>query len=280
MKNNQHNYKDCSCNKRSDLLVGKKGQPNWLRRAPARAMMRAVGFKDQDFEKPLIAVACPYTNITPCNAHIQSLGEMAMKEIDKQNGKGIIFGTPVVTDGESMGMEGMKYSLVSRDLIADCIEMMTEAYATDGAFTLAGCDKTIPGALMPIFRNNLIGITLYGGTILPGRSKNKDLNIVSVFEAVGKISSKTIDEDEFNEIEKKACPGCGACGGMYTANTMASAIEAMGMSLPGSASHPAVNYKNEISQQKKQDINNSVKALFNLIKNNIHALDIVTKKSF
>src|SRR3990167_3958405 len=147
MKNNQHNYKDCSCNKRSDLLVGKKGQPNWLRRAPARAMMRAVGFKDQDFEKPLIAVACPYTNITPCNAHIQRLGEMTMKEIDKQNGKGIIFGTPVVTDGESMGMEGMKYSLVSRDLIADCIEMMTEAYATDGAFTLAGCDKTIPGAL-------------------------------------------------------------------------------------------------------------------------------------
>lgn len=267
-------------NKRSNLLVGKKGRADWLKRAPARAMMRAVGFKDKDFEKPLIAVACPYTNITPCNAHIQRLGEMAMKEIDKHNGKGIIFGTPVVTDGESMGMEGMKYSLVSRDLIADCIETMTEAYAVDAAFTLAGCDKTIPGALMPILRNNLIGITLYGGTILPGRSKNKDLNIVSVFEAVGKISAGKINKKEFDEIEKKACPGCGSCGGMYTANTMASAIEAMGMSLPGTASHPAVNYQNQISEEKKQDINNSVKALFNLIKNNIHARDIVTKKSF
>ncbi len=280
MKNKNCDCGDCSCSKRSNLLVGKKGEADWLKRAPARAMMRAVGFKTEDFKKPLVAVACPYTNITPCNAHIQDLGEIALSEIEKQNGKGIIFGTPVVTDGESMGMEGMKYSLVSRDLIADCIEMMTEAYVTDASFTLAGCDKTIPGALMPIFRNNLIGITLYGGSILPGRSKNKDLNIVSVFEAVGKISSGKINEKEFDEIEKKACPGCGACGGMYTANTMAAAIEAMGMSLPGSAAHPAVDYKNNISQEKKQDIIDSVKALFNLIKNNIHSRDIVTKKSF
>lgn len=261
-------------------MVGKKGCSDWLRRAPARAMMRAVGFKTADFEKPLIAVACPYTNITPCNSHIQKLGELTMNEIEKQNGKGVIFGTPVVTDGEAMGTEGMKYSLISRDLIADCIEMMTEAYVTDASFTLAGCDKTIPAALMPILRNNLIGITLYGGSILPGRSNGQDLNIVSVFEAVGKISAGKINEKEFDEIEEKACPGCGSCGGMYTANTMAAAIEAMGMSLPGSASHPAVDYKNKISKEKKQDIVNSTKALFNLIENNIHARDIVTKKSF
>ncbi len=272
--------KNKSLKTRSRLLTSYPGSPDWIKRAPARGMMRAVGFKDADFKKPMIAVACPYTNITPCNAHIQELGEEAMKEIENLGGKGIIFGTPVVTDGEAMGTAGMKYSLVSRELIADSIEAMTEAYSVDGAITLAGCDKTIPGALMPILRNNLIGITLYGGTILPGRLDGRDVNIVSIFEAVGKISAKKIDMKTFSEIEKRACPGCGACGGMYTANTMASAIEALGMSLPGSASHPAVDYNNHISKRKVEDVDNSVKALVNLMKKGIRSRDIVTKKSF
>ncbi len=191
--NKNHNCENCSCQdnfdpktKRSNRLVGLKGSASWLKRAPARGMMRAVGFTDSDFEKPLVTVACPYTNITPCNAHIRSLGDIIQKEIEVSGGKAINFGTPVVTDGQSMGMEGMKYSLVSRDLIADCIETMHEAYSADGLITLSGCDKTIPAALMAIARNNSIGITLYGGTILPGKLKDKDLNIVSIFEAVGR----------------------------------------------------------------------------------------------
>lgn len=265
---------------RSKKLTSIPGAPDWIKRAPARAMMRAVGFKDVDFKKPLIAVGCPYSNITPCNAHIQKLGEILMKEVEKADGKPIIFGTPVVTDGESMGMEGMKYSLVSRELIADCIETMSESYVTDGAITLSGCDKTIPASLMPLARNNNIGITLYGGTILPGRLKSKDLNIVSVFEAVGAVSRGKMTASEFNEIERKACPGCGACGGMYTANTTASALEALGMSIPGSASHPAVDYDNEISAKKKEDCRKTAEALVNLLKKKIRVRDILTFEAF
>ena len=282
MNNNGCQCEDCNCktNKRSDKLTGTPGGDDWVKRAPARAMMRAVGFTDEDFKKPLITVACPYTNITPCNAHIQTLGEIISKEIEKEGGKPIIFGTPIVTDGETMGMEGMKYSLVSRDLIADCIETMHEAYTADAALTLSGCDKTIPGALMPLARTNSIGLTLYGGTILAGKSDGKDLNIVSVFEAVGKYSVGKMDKKEFDEIESRSCPGCGACGGMYTANTMAAAIEAMGMSIPGSASHPAVDENNNISQKKKQDCIDSVKALSNMLDKGIRARDIMTRKAF
>ena len=272
---------NCNCEKkRSSALVGEKGTDSWVKRAPARAMMRSVGFTDSDFEKPLIALAAPYTNITPCNAHIQTLGTMVQKEIEQRGGKPIIFGTPVVTDGETMGMEGMKYSLVSRELIADCIETMQEAYVTDASFTISGCDKTIPASLIPLARNNSIGITLYGGTILPGHYKGKDLTIVSIFEAVGSYSAGKMSEEELHQIECKSCPGNGSCGGMYTANTLSSAIEALGMSLPGSASHPAVNTKNEISEKKKQDCINSVKALFELIKSGIRTRDIMTKKAF
>lgn len=265
---------------RSGLLTGARGGANWVRRSPARGMMRAVGFTDADFEKPLITVACPYTNITPCNAHIQKLGEIVMDEVEKAKGKGMIFGTPVITDGETMGTEGMKYSLVSRDLIADCIELMHEGYTADGMLTLSGCDKTIPAALMPIARANAIGITLYGGTILPGSYEGRDLNIVSIFEAVGKYTAGKIDERQLYEIERRSCPGCGSCGGMYTANTMASAIEALGMSIPGSASHAAVDRSNQISEKKKQDCINSVTALFNLMKKGIHARDIMTREAF
>ncbi len=264
------------------LTGGKPGDASWAKRAPARAMMRAVGYTDADFAKPLISLACPYTNVTPCNAHIQQLGEIMQNELEKVGVKPIIFGTPVVTDGETMGTEGMKYSLVSRELIADCIETMTEAYLCDGSVTLSGCDKTIPAALIPLARTNAIGLTLYGGSILPGvaSSDGRDLNIVSVFEAVGKDSAGRISKEEFDDVEKKACPGCGSCGGMYTANTMASAIEAMGMSITGSASHPAVDRNNHISIAKKKDCAETARVLKYMLEHNIHARDIMTKKAF
>ncbi len=265
---------------RSGNLTGTKDGVDWIKKAPARGMMRAVGFTDQDFAKPLITVACPFTNITPCNAHLRSLGDIISAEIESIGGKSILFGTPVVTDGETMGGEGMKYSLVSRELIADCIETMNEAYSADASITLSGCDKTIPASLIALARNNNIGITLYGGTILPGRFENKDLNIVSIFEAVGKFSTGKMSEKEFGEIEKNACPGCGACGGMYTANTMASALEALGMSLPGSASHPAMDRQNKISSKKLQDCNETVATLFNLLKKRIRVRDIMTREAF
>lgn len=265
---------------RSGKLTGTVGSDDWVRRAPARAMLRAVGFTDEDFTKPLITVACPYTDITPCNAHIRDLGDIICSEIKSGLGKSVLFGTPVVTDGETMGMEGMKYSLVSRELIADCIETMHEAYTSDGIIALSGCDKTIPASLIPLARNNSIGITLYGGSILPGRLHGKDLTIVSTFEAVGNYSAGKMDEKELHAIECHSCPGNGSCGGMYTANTMASAIEALGMSLPGSAANTAVDINNQISKEKKADCINSVKALKVLLERNIRARDIMTRKAF
>lgn len=265
---------------RSGELTGIVGSDNWAKRAPARSMFRAVGFSDEDFKKPIITVAVPYTNATPCNAHIKDLGDLLCEQVEKCGGKPITFGTPVVTDGETMGTEGMKYSLVSRDLIADCIEMMHEAYLADGILTLSGCDKTIPAALMPLARNNSIGLTLYGGTILPGHLKVKDLTIVSTFEAVGAHSAGKMSDRELHEIECNACPGNGSCGGMYTANTMASAIEALGMSIPGSSSHSAVDKNNKISPDKAKDCEDSVKTLFNLLQKGIRARDIMTREAF
>ncbi|MBI2022312.1 dihydroxy-acid dehydratase, partial [Candidatus Daviesbacteria bacterium] len=246
MKKDNCHCDNCKCNpedlkNRSYSLTGKPETEDWIKRAPARAMFRAVGYKDEDFKKPMVCVACPYTNATPCNGHLRELGDIVANEIEKQGGKSILFGTPVVTDGETMGMEGMKYSLVSRELIADCIEMMQEAYATDGSITLSGCDKTIPGALIPLARNNSIGITLYGGSIRPGHLNGKDLTVVSIFEAVGQYSAGKISAKELHDVECESCPNYGACGGMYTANTMSTAIEALGMSLPNSSSNPAAN---------------------------------------
>lgn len=267
--------------RRSYKLTGDiSDEGEWVKRAPARSMMRAVGYTDEDFDKPLISVATPHTDITPCNAHLLQLGQMVEKEVELAGGKPYLFGTPVVTDGETMGTEGMKYSLVSRELIADSIEMMQEAYLSDGTIALSGCDKTIPASLMPLARNNVVGITLYGGSILPGIHEGKDLNIVSVFEAVGKYSAGKMGPSEFHEVECKSIPGCGACGGMYTANTMASAIEALGMSIPGSSSHPAANRNNQISEKKKQDVVDTVKALFNLMQREIRVRDILTRESF
>src|SRR3989338_2726393 len=250
------------------------------RRAPNRAMLSAVGFADNDFEKPIIGVASLWSDITPCNSHIDKLAIEARRGIEAAGGKPQTFGTITVSDGISMGTEGMKYSLVSREVIADSIEVVSNAQGFDGLVAIGGCDKNMPGCVMAMCRLNIPSVFVYGGTIMPGHYKGKDIDIVSIFEAVGQYSAGKISKEDLHGVECSACPGAGSCGGMYTANTMATAIEALGMSLPGSASHPAVNYKNEISQQKKQDINNSVKALFNLIKNNIHALDIVTKKSF
>lgn len=283
--NKQCDCEGCACENnelkvRSGVLTGHQGTDDWAKRAPARAMMRAVGYTDEDFEKPLITVACPYTNVTPCNAHIKDLGDMVVAEVEKAGGKPIIFGTPVVTDGETMGTEGMKYSLVSRELIADCIEMMHEAYIADGILTLSGCDKTIPAALIPLARNNSIGLTLYGGSILPGKLDGKDLTVVSIFEAVGAYGAGKIDEKQLHRVECNSCPGNGACGGMYTANTMSSAIEALGMSIPGSSSNPAVDVHNRISEAKRKDVVDSVQALFELLKRGIRARDIMTREAF
>lgn len=265
---------------RSKILTSIAGDDSWVRRAPTRAMLRAVGFSDEDFEKPLITVACPYTNITPCNDHIRKLGDIVDEEIEKNGGKSIVFGTPVISDGETMGTEGMKYSLVSRELIADCIETMHEGYLADGLLTLSGCDKTIPAALIPLARNNSIGLTLYGGSIQPGKLHGQDLTVVNTFEAVGNYSANKISKEELHQIECHSCPGSGSCGGMFTANTMASAIEALGMSLPGSAAHCAANVKNEISDEKIKDCKDSIKALFNLLEKGIRARDIMTRKAF
>ncbi len=266
--------------RRSGEITGKPNSENWVERTAARTMLRAVRFSDEDFEKPLIALAVPYTNGTPCNDHIRELGDLLQAEIEAAGGKAIIFGTPVVSDGISMGSEAMKYSLVSREVIADSIELMTEGYRVDGVITLSGCDKTIPAALMPIARNDLIGLTLYGGSILPGKHGGEELNIVSAFEGIGAHAAGKIDDQQLHAIECHACPGAGSCGGMYTANTMAAAIEALGMSLPGSSSNMAVDTKNQISAEKREDAARSARALIALLKLGRSARDIMTRKAF
>ena len=265
---------------RSSDITGNRETGNWFERTAARTMLRAVRFTDEDFNKPLIALAVPYTNGTPCNDHIRELGDLLHAELEAAGCKVIIFGTPVVSDGISMGTEAMKYSLVSREVIADSIELMTEGYRVDGVITLSGCDKTIPAALMPIARNNLIGLTLYGGSILPGEHMGEQLNIVSAFEGIGAHAAGRIDEQQLRTIECHACPGPGSCGGMYTANTMAAAIEALGMSLPGSSSNMAVDRQNRISPQKRNDATRSARALAALLKTGVTARDIMTHKAF
>ncbi|NJD61613.1 MAG: dihydroxy-acid dehydratase [Deltaproteobacteria bacterium] len=271
---------DGNMKRRSGLLTGTPGGEDWARRAAARAMLRAVDFSDDDFSKPIVTLACPFTNATPCNDHLRKVGDLLFREIVAAGGKPFLFGTPVISDGETMGMEGMKYSLMSRDLIADCIETMHEGYAADGIVTLSGCDKSIPGALMPILRNNGIGLTLYGGTILPGRYRGEDLTIVSAFEAVGAHAAGKITGEELRQVECHSCPGAGSCGGMYTANTMASVIEAMGLSVPGSASHAAVDRRNRISRDKRKDCIDTAGALLLLLRRGIRIRDIATREAF
>jgi dihydroxy-acid dehydratase len=267
-------------NRSFELTGHPDNHDDWAKRSAARAMLRAVEFNDQDFDKPIVTLGVTYSNATPCNDHLGKLGDTMFNEVKNLNGMPFRFGTPVISDGETMGTEGMKYSLMSRDLIADCIETMHEGYRADGVITISGCDKTIPGCLMPIARNNAIGITLYGGTIAPGHHKGEDLTIVSTFEGIGAHSKGKIDDEELKQIECHSCPGAGSCGGMFTANTMASCIEAMGMSIPGSASHNAVDKNNNPSQDKLDDCRKTAEALFGLLKNNIRARDIMTRKAF
>ena len=245
-----------------------------VNRTANRAMLRAVGFKDEDFKKPIVGVCSTYSDITPCNMHIHELALKARGGADANGGVGLIFGAPTVSDGISMGTEGMKFSLVSREVIADAIEVVAQAQAFDALVTIGGCDKNMPGCLMGMARVNIPGVFVYGGTIMPGRALGKDLDIVSVFEAVGQHSSGKMSDKDLKTIECNACPGEGSCGAMYTANTMASAIEAMGMSLPGSSSQPAA------SKDKYKDCQQASKAALELQKKGITPKKIMTRKAF
>ena len=243
-------------------------------RAPNRSMLRAVGFKDEDFSKPLIGVASTWSMVTPCNMHIDELASEVRAGIDTAGGKGVVFGTITVSDAISMGTVGMRYSLVSREVIADSIETVAGAEGFDGYVAIGGCDKNMPACLMAMGRMNRPAVFVYGGTILPGIHRDKPVDIVSVFEAVGKHAGGEIDNAELTEIEKCSVPGPGSCGGMYTANTMASAIEAMGMSLPDSSAQTAV------SNEKRQDSRNAGEAVLNLVKKGIRPRDIMTLEAF
>tara|TARA_E500000178_G_scaffold356191_3_gene432357 strand:- start:24894 stop:26594 length:1701 start_codon:yes stop_codon:yes gene_type:complete len=242
-------------------------------KSPNRAMYYAMGYKKEDFEKPMVGLANGFSTITPCNSGLQVLADSAEKGIISSGGNCQIFGTPTVSDGISMGTEGMKYSLISREVIADCIETCVNAQWMDGVLVIGGCDKNMPGGMMAIARTNVPSIYVYGGTIKPGKYKNEDLTIVSSFEAVGKFTSGKIDKDELHEIEKRSCPGSGSCGGMFTANTMSSAFEAMGMSLPYSSTMANEDREKEISAF------NSAVALLKAIDMQILPRDIITKKS-
>ena len=243
-------------------------------RAPNRSMLRAVGFNDEDFDKPQVAVCSAWSMVTPCNSHLDELGKMSVQGVDEAGGKAVPFGTITVSDGISMGTPGMRYSLVSREVIADSIETVVGAEGMDGLVAIGGCDKNMPACVMALARLNRPGIFVYGGTILPGIFKERNLDIVSVFEAVGAHASGKMSREELTKIEKKAIPGPGSCGGMYTANTMSSAIEALGMSLPDSSAQLAV------SDDKKLDAKLAGTAVVNLIEKNIRPRDIMTRKAF
>ena len=245
-------------------------------RAPARSMLYPVGFKPEDFAKPIIGIASTWSMVTPCNMHIDQLAREAEAGANAAGGKAIIFETITVSDGISMGTEGMKYSLVSREVIADSIETVVGAEGMDGFVTIGGCDKNMPGSLIAIARLNRPAVFVYGGTILPGciTGDTRKLDIVSVFEAVGQHAAGKLDDAGLQAVESCAIPGPGSCGGMYTANTMAGAIEALGMSLPNSSA------QNAISEAKKDDCRRAGAAVMDMLKHGIRPLDIMTKKAF
>jgi len=243
-------------------------------RAPNRAMLRAVGFTDQDFGKPQVGIASTWSMVTPCNMHIDELAQEAAAGADKAGGKAVIFNTITVSDGISMGTEGMKYSLVSREVIADSIETVAGCQAFDGLVAIGGCDKNMPGCLIAMARLNRPAVFVYGGTILPGNYRGRDVDIVSVFEALGERARGALSDRELKAVESCAIPGPGACGGMYTANTMASAIEAMGMSLPNSSAQAAV------SKDKARDCRAAGAAVVRLLERGIRPSDIMTRPAF
>ena len=245
-----------------------------VQRAPNRAMLRAVGFSDEDFTKPIIGIANGYSTITPCNIGLNQLAQKAEVAIKKGGGMPQMFGTITVSDGISMGTEGMKYSLVSREVIADSIETACNAQSMDGVLAIGGCDKNMPGAMIAMARMNIPSVFVYGGTIKPGRLNGEDLTVVSAFEAVGQLTSGKISKETLMAVEKNCIPGAGSCGGMFTANTMSAAIEAMGLSLPYSSTMAAEDNEKLISTER------SAQALVNAIKKNIRPLDLLTKEAF
>ncbi|MBD2576789.1 dihydroxy-acid dehydratase [Oscillatoria sp. FACHB-1406] len=255
-------------NKRSQAIV------EGVQRSPNRAMLRAVGFGDEDFSKPIVGVASGYSTITPCNMGINDLALRAIAGLKQAEAMPQMFGTITVSDGISMGTEGMKYSLVSREVIADSIEVACNAQSMDGVLAIGGCDKNMPGAAIAIARMNIPAIFVYGGTIKPGHYNGRDLTVVSAFEAVGQYSAGKIDEEELKNIERNACPGAGSCGGMYTANTMSSALEVMGLSLPYSSTMAAED------AEKADSAEESARVLVAAINNQILPSQLLTRKAF
>jgi dihydroxy-acid dehydratase len=242
-------------------------------RSPNRAMLRAVDFKDADFDKPIVGVANGHSNMNPCNAGIQPLVDRAMEALRGAGAMPQVFGVPTVTDGIGMGTDGMKYSLVSREVIADAIETSVNGQMMDGTLVVGACDKNMPAGMMAIARMNVPAIYVYGGTIKPGKWKGQDLTIVSAFEAVGAFNAGTMSKEDFDGIERNACPSVGACGGMFTANTMSSSFEALGMSLMGSSQMASPD------AEKADSAADSARVLVNAIHKNIRPRDIITRKS-
>ncbi|MDT5269165.1 MAG: dihydroxy-acid dehydratase [Acidobacteriota bacterium] len=245
-----------------------------VERTPNRAMLRAVGFNDEDFEKPIVGVANGYSTVTPCNAGLNVLTERAVEALRAAGAMPQVFGTITVSDGISMGTEGMKYSLVSREVIADSIETVCQAQSLDGVLAVGGCDKNMPGALIAIARLNIPSVFVYGGTIKAGHYRGEDLTVVSAFEAVGSFCAGKMKESDLLEVERRACPGAGSCGGMYTANTMSSAIEAMGLSLPYSSTMAAED------DEKAESAARSAEVLADAVRRQILPRDILTRKAF
>jgi dihydroxy-acid dehydratase len=258
---------ESAANRRSKLITAGAA------RSPNRAMLRAVGFRDGDFDKPIVGVANGHSTMNPCNAGIQPLVDSAMAALEAAGAKPQVFGFPTVTDGIGMGTEAMKYSLVSREVIADAIETSVNGQAMDGALVVGGCDKNMPGGMMALARMNVPGIYVYAGTIKPGKWKGQDLTIVSAFEAVGAFSAGRMNEEDFVGIEKNACPSVGACGGMFTANTMSSSFEALGMSLLGSSQMASPD------REKADSAAESARVLVEAVKRNLRPRDIITRKS-
>ena len=242
-------------------------------RAPNRSMYYGMGYQEGDFTKPMVGVANGHSTITPCNSGLQKLADAAIAGIEEAGGNAQVFGTPTISDGMAMGTEGMKYSLVSREVIADCIETCVQGQWMDGVLVVGGCDKNMPGGMMGMLRANVPAIYVYGGTILPGRWRGQDLNIVSVFEAVGQNAAGRLSDADLKEIEQNAIPGTGSCGGMYTANTMSSAFEALGMSLPYSSTMANPH------DEKQNSARESAKVLIEAIRRDLKPRDIVTRKS-
>jgi dihydroxy-acid dehydratase len=259
---------------KKDLRIRSKVISEGVNRVPNRAMLRAVGFQDEDFKNPMIGVASTWSEVTPCNMHIDELAIRAKKGAKDNGGSPMIFNTITVSDGIAMGHEGMLYSLPSREYIADSIEVVSNAERFDGLVAIGGCDKNTPACLMAMGRMNLPAVYVYGGTIQPGILDGNKVDIVSAFEAVGQYLDGKISEEQLHKVECTACPGAGSCGGMYTANTMASAAEALGMSLPGSSSTPA------ISPDKASECEEAGKRVLTLLEKEICPRDIMTKKAF